>query len=273
LDILFASKFHGLIEKGGSTKPWKVDLRSFDGKEETYIVKPFTRKVNQTQFATAKEFYGNTLAYQFDLPVPNCALADFGQDFVRLGLGKTDQKLLAEKDPGLKFASRCIEGAPIFSPLLHKNVLKDYDLARVFAFDCLSFNIDRGGFRNKPNLLIDDEGFFLIDHELTFPFIDNSPNFYNKILTDFGNGTSMYQAQKHLFYPYLNAQRHKAKTESFGEFEEYLSKLNINPLIAVAKQLESLNIPTGDWHYMIDYLSTLKKQPAKFTNILVGLIS
>jgi hypothetical protein len=36
------------------------------------------------------------------------------------------------------------------------------------------FNSDRGGYRNKPNLLVDEDGFILIDHELTLHLLDDN---------------------------------------------------------------------------------------------------
>lgn len=272
MNILSATKFHGFIEKGGSTIPWKVTLRNFKGEENAYIVKVFKKTVNNQQFATAKEFYGNILAKEFDLLVPECAFADFTQSFIKISLGKNERRFLQSKDQNLKFASRYIEGAPVFSNLLHRNVLKEYDFAQVYAFDFLCANLDRGGFRNKPNLLIDDDDIILIDHEQTFPFIDSQSGF-EKFMEDFKNETTYYQYQKHIFYPYLLALRTKAKRNLFDGFFEYLKNFNVNPLISSAKQMESLGINTGNWKNLVNYLSEIKDNRQKFCKLLLKSIA
>lgn len=272
MDILTATKFYGFMDKGGSTKPWNVALRNFNGEEFPYIVKPFKRSVNQQQAATAKEFYGNLLAKEFDLSVPDCAIADFSEQFIKDALGKNEKKILKSKDPALKFASRYIEGAPIFSPLLHKHILKDYDFAKVYAFDFLCYNLDRGGFRKKNNILIDDDNFLLIDHEQTFPFIDQDSAFL-KVLENLKNETTYYQYQMHVFFPYLKQLKTKTKKTVFDEFDEYLNRLNYSTISNAGKQLNSLGINIGKLNFLIDYLGILKQNRKAFCNVLIKSIT
>ena len=199
---LVPTGFHSYVKQGGSTKPGLIDLQDETRENSLHTIKPFTLRNNQQIAATAKEIFGNLLAQEFDLPVPAFALTNFSNQFIQSFLNTEQQAELATRDPNWKYASQNIEGAFIFNLQKDRQRLREYDIAKLYAFDCLCFNVDRGGFRDKPNLLVDDESFWLIDHEQIFPFTCSSDHFkyFEKVVADFKNETTSYQYHRHLFY-------------------------------------------------------------------------
>jgi hypothetical protein len=272
LNILRPTKFDGFLERGGSTKPWKVFLLEPNGEEVPYVVKTFTPSNIQQQHAVAKEVYGNILAQQFSLPVPEFALVDFDASFIETALDDHARKVLQTKDSGLKFASKLANSMSIVAPVIYSKFLKGYELANVFAFDFLVYNLDRGGLRNKPNLIIDDENFLLIDHEQIFPFADNVAGLYNQIIEAFKINRTHYRFRDHLLYPFLQNMRASQKKHLFDEFEEYLTKMEIKPLENAIDELNQFSVSTGEYDRIINYLYLIKQNPSKFCNILFDAI-
>lgn len=153
-------RFDEPLNKGGSTKPWLVscidtELNSFE--ETACVLKLFSpAHVNDTN-CIAKEFLCNELATQFDLSVPEPYFINpFDKDFLAT-LDTAIKKDIDTRFKGLSFASRLIP-ATILNPDVKSSNYDIHDCAMVFAFDCLILNQDRGGYRNKPNLLVDDDG-------------------------------------------------------------------------------------------------------------------
>ena len=272
MNILRPIRFVGYLEEGGSTKPWVVLLSGADENPEPYVVKLFTPKHIEQQHAVAKEIYGNILAREFSLPTPDYVLVDFDSAFINSILEEEQRKILRKKDHGLKYASRLAESMSIVSPILYKKYLKEYEIANIFAFDCLIYNLDRGGMRDKPNLLVDDENFLLIDHEQVFPFADNTSQFYEQIVQRFENGELMYPYSRHLFYQMLRDLRSKDKVHLFNEFEEYLKKLKLGTLLLTINDLKKHDVSLGHYQRIIDYLRIFSQNAHKFCNILLSYI-
>lgn len=147
-----------------------------------------------------KEFICNALAGQFDSVVPFAFLIDLNNDDFRSTLNPDVIDNLDSKYKGLTFASSLF-GATLINESLKYTSFNTHDRATLFAFDCLILNLDRGGYRNKPNLLVDDDGFISIDHELTFHFIDSENNLsFNKIIEVFNSNSWPSFYQKHVFF-------------------------------------------------------------------------
>jgi hypothetical protein len=104
--------------------------------------------------------------------VPQAALVVIEDEFW-MTLDAATKNELAQKDDRIKFGSFQMTGMTIFNNLSSLS-LKGYDIGTVFAFDYLIWNLDRGGFGNKPNILVNDDGFLLIDHELILPFVNET---------------------------------------------------------------------------------------------------
>ncbi len=272
---LLPIRFEGYMEKGGSTRPWKIvtiNPHPDEPLEVAYVLKLFKSSHISQQNSIGKEFLCNFLATEFDLITPECGFVFLNQPF----LDTLEKKQLSEyrtKHQEFTFASRLCTDAVLYSENMPRSfAIKDY--ANIFMFDCLTLNSDRGGFRNKPNLLVDDEGFILIDHEATFAFAD-SPNkkafdVITKNITK--NSISPYPYAMHLFYPILK-QYKGSKKNIFDESRESLRNLNLNAINSYISTLENFNIKVGSRVLINDYLKFAKENSEKFINILLSVIS
>ena len=276
METLTPIRFEGYMQSGGSTRPWRV-VAVHDNAEEweevAYVVKTFTINNVEQAHSVGKEFICNALAGQFDLDAPEACMINLNDEDFKSTLDEGPLKVLASKFKGITYASRLLSNASIINEDVRGNSFDIDDCATLFAFDCLIINLDRGGHRNKPNLLVDDEGFFLIDHELTFPFLDApNTNGLDIIFKNFNENTWLHFYEKHLFYTRLKTYR-GTKRNLFDTFEESLRTLNINYIQQVINDLGNNNISLGNSELLIKYLSSLKQNAHKFRNILQGLIA
>lgn len=272
MKILPATQFIEYMQKGGSTRPWIVLLME-NGKETAYVVKLWNNKDYETQYPIVKEVLGNILAREFSLSTPDFALVDFSKDFINYALEDGQRAILKTKHKGLKFSTMLLDSAIVYAPSMHRNYLKEYDFANLFAFDTLIYNFDRGRTPEKPNVLIQNNEFILIDHELSMPFIDNGHGFLNGILTKLNEGEIDFNYQKQLSFPYLKSLRTSSKLNLFDEFEENLSRLNINTIEGALKELTSVGVPCGHSEKIIEYLYILKRESRLFCKSLLRCIN
>ncbi|GAB4331684.1 MAG: hypothetical protein OHK0038_06710 [Flammeovirgaceae bacterium] len=269
LPIYEAIGFKEKITKGGTTYPWIVNVLEGD-MPKPYIVKLFTDRQIEQQQSVAKEVFGSVLAQQFDLCVPKPALINFSDNFYQT-LDNELKKELESKNKGIKFGCAYYEDMAVIEVSKVKSILKDYEVGNIFGFDNLVRNIDRGGFRNKPNLLINDEGFLLIDHELILPFANASGN--PSILNEIGGKNWGYQYEKHLLYPYLKRLKRDKKLHIFDTFAEYLKTFNPDSLDVYAIQLDqNFSMPIGDFDLLKSYLYKVKQNSSWFIENLKRLI-
>jgi hypothetical protein len=273
LQIYEAISFQTIVDSGGSTYPWRVMVVDDKKQQREFLAKMFTERQLSQQHAIAKELFGNVLAREFDLPTPEAGLINFSEVFIEHQLGSNEKEILTQKHKGLKFGCEWVNGMPIADPNNLKSHLKEYDLATIFAFDNFVLNLDRGGFRNKPNLLINDDDFLLIDHEQIFYFSDDVDAFHNAVITDFKNDVWNYQAEKHLFYPSLKNLLPRAKKDIFDTFWHYLKDLNVNVLDETASFLTDHNISIGNYDLIKEYMIEIKAKPDKFCNLLMQKIA
>ena len=275
MKILKPIRFDGLLDKGGSTKPWVVSCIDEDSENITEI--PCALKLFPPSHVTnanciGKEFLCNKLAIAFDLAVPEAYLIDaFDPDFYAT-LDVDAHLDLATRFKGISFGSKLID-ATILNPQIKSNSFDIHDCAMVFAFDCLILNQDRGGHRNKPNLMVNDDGLTLIDHELTFHFTNgDQDDAYNAVMGEFQHNGWFPTYRTHIFYQRLKSYR-GAKQSLFDTFEEYLGKLDINAIEMTVAQLEKCDIAIGQKELLFQYLRILKKEAHKFCRILLSLIA
>lgn len=273
MQIYEAISFQKIVDSGGSTYPWRVMVVDENKQQREFLAKMFTERQLSQQHAIAKELFGNVLAREFDLITPEAGLINFSEVFIEHQLSNDEKDKLLQKHKGLKFGCEWINGMQIADPNNLKSHLKDYHLATIFAFDNFVLNLDRGGFRNKPNLLIDDDDFLLIDHEQIFYFSDDVNASHNAVITDFKNDVWKYQAEKHLFYPSLKNLSPKAKNDIFGTFWYYLKDLNVNVLDETASFLKDNNISIGNYDLIKEYMVEIKSKPDKFCNLLMQKIA
>ena len=252
----------GGIVTGGTTKPLNIIALNEEKTPSKYIMKVFTEKNILQNASVAKEILCSELAGQFNLNCPNYGIINFNHSELN---GFYEEEKIKSFDKGLKFCSKFIEQSIIFNPLISNSFLKDYDVANIFAFDFLIYNVDRGGEHHKPNLLINDTNIILIDHELTFPFIDgNNKNIdYEVFLTNF-------QFQKHILIKHLKSLRKKENI--FDEFLEMLKHLNINNLNIIFDEMDKFNIPYIERQKFMHYFAWAKNNTAIFERYLKGMI-
>jgi hypothetical protein len=263
------------MHQGGSTKPWCVTGIREDGNiivEVACVVKLFKEKHIIDGNSIAKEFICNELSKQFDLVVPEAFLINVHEQPFIDTLSADVLLNLSTKYNGPTFCSELIN-ASIVNVELRDTSFSMHDCATLFAFDCLVLNSDRGGHHNKANLLMDDDSFILIDHELSLYFIDSDNSApYDRIfeLFECNDWPNLYQ--KHIFYGKLKSYRGNKKN-LFDTFEVYLSNMDVNGMADFIQVMKNLGISVGASELLIDYLRTLKENSHKFSNLMLNLIS
>lgn len=249
MQILKLVHIDGFID-GGSSKPLLITAVDNFGSAKQYVMKLFKTNYVEQNFSVAKEILICELAREFNLPVPNYALIDIDHQLLSNYFEPLE---LAKLDKNYKFCSEFNGQFVIFNPLVSLHFIKSYDIANLFAFDNVIINSDRGGFRNKPNLLVNDDEILLIDHEQTLPFINNSysdPNYFTYLQN--------YPYQRHLVISHL--QNMRLKNGIFDEFLEMLKYLNIEKFIHIFDQLDSLNINYGDRENYLSFFEWVKNK-------------
>lgn len=273
MQIYDAISFQEIVSVGGSTYPWRVLVIDENKYIRPFLAKIFTKRQLLQQHAIAKELFGNVLAREFELNVPEAGLVNFSEPFVEYQLRQAEKDILSQRDNGLKFGCEWVNGMQIVDTNNLKSHLKDYDLATIFAFDNFVLNLDRGGYRNKPNLLVNDEHFLLIDHEQLFYFSDDVNASDNPVIADFKNNIWNYQAERHLFYPLLKSLSPRAKKDIFGTFWYYLKNLDANILDETAFFLSQHQISIGNFDLIKEYIYEIKSKPDKFCDLLIQKIA
>lgn len=237
------------IQKGGSTLPLIIEAEDENSNIDFYVLKLYKEKYVDQNFSIAKEILATEIAKQFDLPVPEYGVINFNHDYLS---DFYDISHIRQLDKGYKFCSKLIEGVVIYNPSIKNAFLKHYDLENVFAFDNVILNTDRGGFRNKPNLLVTDEDFVLIDHEQTFPFystpINTNINFWNTF--------SAYYHRNHIFFEQL--KKHRKKGTMFDEFQMNINNFNLKIFDTIFADLDHFNIKNIGKTDFFNYFTWLK---------------
>lgn len=261
MQVLNLLHIDGFIE-GGSSKPLLITAVDLDGKVGQYVMKLYKKNYVEQNFSVAKEIFITEFSKEFHLPTPNYAVINIDN---KLLLDYFTQNELDKLDEGFKFCSEFNAQYLIFNPLVSLQFIKPYNIANLFAFDNLIINTDRGGFRNKPNLLVNDDDFLLIDHEQTLPFINSSyssPNYFTYLQN--------YPYYRHILYNHLKSMR--LKEGIFDEFFEMLKFLNTEKYNLIFDDLKRLNINYGEKEYFLTYLEWVKSKKEPIYNHLIGII-
>lgn len=259
MEILRLTNLKGKL-KNGSTYPILINALNNSNKEISYVMKTYTSKYNEENFTIAKEIIISELAKKFDLNVPEYGLIKiekspltehYTEDFVN------------DLDNGYKFCTEFIDGSVTANNSVSKKYLDNYEYSKLFAFDHLIMNGDRGRFNNKPNLLFTDSRMTLIDHEITFPFyskLQNEANYFNIF--------QIFYCKNHIFWNNLNKLKEQEKKYIFDEFIEILRNLNFEFLNFVFEDLDKYKIPYGDKDVILSYLYWAKANYGKIHKIL-----
>lgn len=252
----------GEIMIGGTTKPVNIIALDENKTPCKFVLKVFTKNNILQNASVAKEIVCSELAKQFNLFCPDYGIINFDHNELSQLYDNTKLKNI---DDGYKFCSKFEEQTVIFNPNVTNAFLKDYEVANIFAFDLLIYNVDRGGEHYKPNLLINDDKLILIDHELSFPFINNHSNEVN-----YEGFLGNYQYQKHILIKHLKSLRNKEGI--FDEFLEMLKHLNINTLDVIFDEMNKFGIPYIERQKFLHYFAWAKNNVAIFERYLKGMI-
>lgn len=235
------------VIKGGSTKPILINAINEDNVEKAYVMKTYSSEYEKQNFSLAKEIFITHLAGEFDLPVPVCGVIKIDNNDLKKFYTEEEINKL---DKGYKFCTEYHPGYVIMNSIVSQKHLNDYEIENLFAFDNLIMNTDRGGFRNKPNLLLKDNEMLLIDHEQTLAFINgfaqNEVNYHNTFIN--------YYYKNHIFWATLKRIKGQKKAHLFDEFTEVLRMLNIEKLKSVFDKLDFYGIGYGEKNIIFAYL-------------------
>ena len=255
-------KFVGVQRRllGGSTKPIVIEVEDESGNIEPYVLKLYKEEYVSNYYTIAKEIIISELAEQFNLPVPKYGILDLDCSLIE---NEYDSNFLREVEDGYKFCNYYSEGTILYNGSTNGKFLKNYDIENVFAFDNLILNTDRGGFRNKPNLLITDEDFLLIDHEQTLSFYDIR-SLETEI--DFQLKFNSFYFKNHILLEGL--RKMKSKKFIFDEFEENLRTLNLNFLDELFDDFDRFGIDCGEKSTIFAYLTWCKANSSSIVKSL-----
>ncbi|MGJ8760349.1 MAG: HipA family kinase [Polaribacter sp.] len=239
----------GIID-GGTTKPVIIEAINEKNEIGQYVVKIFTKKHERDNFSTSKEFISSFLASEFDLNTPEYFVINIKKEYVSTIF---TEEQIEEREFGYHFCTKFIPGCLPYNLNAKNYFLKGYDYENIFSFDCLMLNNDRGGYRKKPNLLIKNQDFYLIDHELTLPFYSN-PNGQRAsydVKTYFAQSRH-FNMSTHIFYHFLKNK--KNKNQLFHEFNLNLNQLNLSQIENLFKDFTKFNIRNDGTNGLCDYL-------------------
>ncbi|MHA3787473.1 HipA family kinase [Flavobacterium hauense] len=264
MQVLKLISIQGFAE-GGSSRPLLITAKTEDGKAKQYVMKLFKSDYIEQNYSVAKEIFISELAKEFSLIAPDYALIKVEEEELLPYFSPDEIKAF---DKGYKFCSEFMEQyTPVVNSLVSLQFIKQYDIENLFCFDNLIFNLDRGGFRNKPNLLLNDEDIVLIDHEQTLPFISN---LYIREDINFFTYTKNYQHQLHIASHHLKSLRHKSNL--FTEFFESLRFLNIEKFNALFDELDEFGIIYGKREKIFAYLNWAKTNGSFLNTHLFSII-
>jgi hypothetical protein len=266
LPVYRAILFHDVYEKRNRTKPWLVSVNA-DGQIKQFVVKLFGTNSIETHDCVLKEVLGNVLAREFDLPVPNAALIDMGQEFASTLRNMELIEVLENADWRLKFGTEEQKGILPFNNTLPRSEARQLvEIDTVFGFDCFIRNIDRN--RGNPNLLVKSNEAFLIDHELAFQIDEKSSD---EVLNHWFIQDRFFR--DHVFFDYLKHSNKADRQEYFDTFEEYLRTLNVNMLNSYFEQLSGAGFSPKNHILIREYIEQMKRNSSIFAQILKGLIN
>jgi len=158
------------------------------------------------------------------------------------------------------FGSKFIDGTYTFSRAQHTRELGEYDIESIFAFDVLICNVDR--MDRKPNILLDEERYYLIDHELSLALPLEGVKPRKKVAS--------YPFMNHIFHKALSRKASYGHQPDFATFLEHFRRLNTDVLDSYAAELRNKRYETDDSVVIKRYLEELKQDTTYFTNILKG---
>jgi hypothetical protein len=180
-------------------------------------------------------------------------------------LEENDQYRIKEIGRTYFFGSELITRNPSYSKALTKRHLEIYDIENIFAFDVLIRNVDRR--EQKPNILFQENLYYLIDHEQSLKI--------NKDFLDYYNESNRWQfvykdiKGTHLFYERLREIKRKV---TFETFEFAINNFSLNNLDEIEDILKNKGFDTTDYANIRSYFESVRLNQSKFITLLHELI-
>ncbi|SUJ28688.1 Uncharacterised protein [Sphingobacterium spiritivorum] len=280
-----------LIKKmeGGSTEPILISTIDAQGIEGSYVLKLYKEDYELQAYTTFKEVVVNYLINEFDLRTPEIALVHISDSLALANRSRFNQfKNQTRKE--FDFSKRKVAFEYLSAQSVGFNDNFDLDItdySTIYAFDFLILNNDRGGLNKKSNLLIDENGFILIDHEICFYFI-NSQNTddYNQghsvifselddsvdntalemLKTSLLEKRTLYNYSTHIFHEKL--RQLSAKQNLFDDFFYYLEELSVIRFEKFIKSLDKYDLQCPSGYLLVEYLRFIKDNMQNFKDSL-----
>jgi hypothetical protein len=251
---------------GGSTKPLLLSVNTENGFDK-YVVKVFTNKQDNQYAPLANEIYSHFLAKEFDIRTPDIALIKFSKSFIKT-LPKDVKMRTQNQGTQLYFGSKYHDGFVQYIAAKHHRAFDVGDIETIFAFDILVRNIDRRG--SKPNLLINNNKYLAIDHELCLGITKTFDEYYNANEWQFIGGFRGQKDRMHIFKSRLNRI---AKNIDFSVIHEYLKVMNTKKILDCAEFLNYHNLNMGNIGAINSYLCGVKNRNQEFIKLCKSLIA
>ena len=260
----------GEMLEGGTTQPLIATVVDKEGnyQKDDYVIKIFKQtNIKQAQ-PTNKEFYAYALALEFDLEAPKAALLYVSEEIIQ-DLQKRKKYANFDIQAGYYYGCKYLKNA-ISYEFAALDSFELWELTNIFAFDALIWNIDRR--TAKTNILVHEEAFCLIDHELTLGVRSDCTFYLDITKWDFFTKKAVGKKGAHIFHAHLKAINEKEPIE-FNEFRENLRALNPRKLLSkIASQLENFEQDSNDVFGIIAYLECIKEHENDFINLLKQLL-
>lgn len=261
LPIYEAIAYENRIMLGGTTKPLLFLIHTGSA-YELYVVKIFSKKDRKQYNPTSKECYAYALAEEFSLQQPHAAIIEFKKDLLASIPVDISQRIY-ESGSFFHFATKYGDGFTVMNTNLKESDLYNYEVETVFAFDILILNPDRR--KVKPNLLINEKDYLLIDHELSLQINDRFLNCLSE--NDFSFLYNSQGLKDHIFLPNLKKLSKKVNLR-FEHFEYHLRTLNLRKLEDVKDQLDEIHVDTNDFYLIKNYIAEIKSKATLFIKML-----
>ena len=200
---IIAIQYIGTAQSGANRPLFIEGIDKHRGKRGDYVLK-YRGAERMTPATSAKELLAAFMANQINIQTPQPALVFVMDNFLETLAHHEDYQNI-QKGKGINFGSVKIHPN---NSIIYKQRLtfeQQQQALQIFVFDLWIQNADRRF--EKPNMFVNEDKIFVIDHELAFSFLDifsfipQSPPF---LLGDL----EINNAKNHFFYPTLQQNKH-----------------------------------------------------------------
>lgn len=161
----------------GTTKPMLIFGKCNETGEEDFYVAKFIKSERMSIESSCRELVAALIAKELDLNTVEPVIIDIDKFFVETLQDSNDNSnynkgdyLIASESIGSNFGSLYIKGCSTYIKNQNLNDILLAQAENIFAFDIFISNVDRR--IDKPNLLINGNKIIVLDHELSFSFVN-----------------------------------------------------------------------------------------------------